>query len=97
VWVRHDANSGDDQGVEPELIAGDLGAQVKSKRELVSHLNGSSHEEEDSGDEQVGTETGVINLSNVPLIDSTNSSDSDSEYSTDENVSVEEDYNESQE
>jgi hypothetical protein len=91
-----DAKAGDEQGVEPELIVGDHGAEVKIKRELVNHLDSSSdEEEEDTGAEQVETERGVVDLTNISTIDLT--ADSDSEYSTDDNLSVEEDYNESQE
>jgi hypothetical protein len=92
-----DAKSDDEQGVEPELIEGDHGAEVKIKHEIINQSNISSDGEEEAGAEQVETESGVIDLKNVSLVDLTNSSDSDSEYSTDENLSAEEDYNESQE
>jgi hypothetical protein len=80
-----DAESEDEQGVDPKLIGGDLGAE----RELINQTNSSSDEEEEAGAEQVETEREVI--------DSANSSDSGSEYSIEKNLSAEEDYNESQE
>jgi hypothetical protein len=49
-----DAKSEDEQGVEPELIVSDHGAEVKIKRELINHLHSSSdEEEEESGADQV--------------------------------------------